>query len=419
MKTLKNYYLENLSLFSQELRKNGVPSGINETKDAARIIEDIGLADRNTVRYALCSIFAKSKREQSIFFKTFDDFFVGENVWQKRLEKTLEEEAKEYEEYENAMDELKYEGKPLNLKQEIKDAYANLPPKEREQIMQYLNISTSNMRSSPYKEKFFMKTIEQRVQFFDTQDGSSQMMPEEVSDLLFKNISDISDDEIPQVISLIQSMVKKINGAVSREYHKTGRGERLDYRATIHESLKTGGSFYKLKYKKRRRSRKQIILLCDVSGSMIKFSQFAIRFIKSLSDVSKGSETYLFSEDFQKVSPFVLNNMKTFESYVKQCGLWGKGTDIGNAIDELMKSSSHLNSSTVLLILSDTKTISINNARESLRKISRRVSQTIWMNPVPQVKWNNMNSVTAFRSYCQMVDCSTLNNLAKACTRLI
>ncbi len=251
-------------------------------------------------------------------------------------------------------------------------------------------------------------------------EGSSQSVSGDMGDLLYKNLSDITEEEIPKIISLIQLLVKKINGAVSRDFHRTGKRGPLDYRATIHESLRSSGSFYKLLYKKRRKSRKRIVLLCDVSGSMLKFTQFAIQFIKSMSDVSKSSETYLFSEEFQKVSPFVLSNMKTFENYVKDSGLWGKGTDIGKAVEELVKiSSSHLSASTILIILSDTKTMSPDIAGESFKKVAKRVGRVIWMNPIPEGKWDNMKTASIFRPYCQMVDCSTLNNLAKACMKLV
>lgn len=420
MKNSQENYIENLSLFSQLLRDNGLPSGIKETIDAARIIEIIGLYDRKVISQALSTIYAKSEREQRIFSECFDQFFVGKNDLKEQIIKQKKAEEEKSRNYEEAMKDLQYEGRSLDIRDEIKEKYANLPEQERKQLMQYLNFSMQNRRNSPFYERFMVKSIEQRLSYADYPNENSNTIAEDMSDLLYKNLSDITEEEIPRVISLIQLLVKKINGAISRDFKKNGKSGRLDFRGTIHSSLRTGGSFYKLIYKKRRHTKKRIILLCDVSGSMLKFSHFAIRFIKSLSDVANSSETYLFSENVLKVSPFVLNNMKTFETYVKDSGLWGKGTDIGKAIEELNKiGSSHITSSTILLIISDTKTIGINTAQENLKQISKKTGRIIWMNPVPTSNWNNMKSVNAFKPYCQMLDCSTLNNLAKACSRLI
>lgn len=420
MKTSTNNYIENLSLFSHKLRERGVPAGIQQTIDGAHLIEILGFSDREMIRDGLCSIFAKSIKEQRIFFETFDDFFVGEKIQQKQMQQQIEEEQQMEQNYQEAMEDLKYEGKPLDLKDEVKDAYANLPPMDREQIMNYLNISMDNMRNSPFSEWFMVKTIEQQLRLREAMDASSPSLPEELGNLLYKNLSDITEEEIPKVIHLIQIMVKKLNGAISREYKKAGKSGRLDYRATIHQSLRTGGYFNKLIYKKRRRNKKRIILLCDVSGSMLKFSQFAIRFIKSMNDVSGNMETYLFSEDYQKVSPVVLNNMTDFENYVKDSGLLGKATDIGKAVRGMLQSpSSHLTSSCVLLIISDTKTMNLPMAEENLRRAARSAGRIIWMNPIPHDKWPALKSTAVFKSYCQMLDCSTLDNLAKACARLV
>lgn len=419
MKTLDNYYIENLALFSNELRKVGLTSGIKDTMDAANIIKEIGLADRDLIRTALCALFAKSKRQQHIFYEAFDNFFVGEKVQQKRKEKKSQETAKKEEQYKKAMEDLQYDNKPLKLSKETMEAYANLSSDERDQIMKYISISTDNMRRTPYYEDFVTKTIEQKIRLSDDFGNESQELLD-INDLLYKNISDITEDEIPRVINLIQMLVKKINGSISRDYRRTGKSGRLDYRATIHGAMKTGGYFYNLTFKKRRKNKKKIVILCDVSGSMIKFTQFAIRFVKSMSDVAKDCDIYLFSEDFHKVSPFILDSMENFEAHVKNSGLWGKGTDIGYAIDELVRvSSSRLTSSTILLILSDTKTMGPAAAEASLKKVSRRTERIIWMNPIPESKWGKIKTVSDFKPYCQMIDCSTLNNLARACMKFI
>ena len=416
----QNSYIENLTLFSHELRKSGLNTGIRETQDAISIIMEVGLEDRDFIRTALCAVFAKSKRQQFLFYETFDRFFVGKQVQKEQVEKTSKDRAKKEEQIEEAKEELKYEDKPLNLSQETIEAYANLSKEEKEQLMKYIQVSTDNMRRTPFYEDFITKTIEQKIRVSDEGGDNVSELPPEMNDLLYKNISDITEEEIPKVINLIQMLVKKINGAISRDYRRSGKSGRLDYRKTIHAGLRTGGYFFNLVYKKRRKNKKKIVILCDVSGSMLKFSQFAIRFIKSMNDVAGDTEIYLFSEEFHKINPFILENMENFESHVKSMGLWGKGTNIGNALEELIKLSSlRLTSSTILLVLSDTKTSSPQNAEDGLKKVHRRLERILWMNPIPETKWSKIKTVNAFKPYCQMVDCSTLNNLARACMRLI
>lgn len=418
-RALSGLSIKNLSEFSGLLRQKGLIAGIGETMDATRVIELMGLEDRETLRYALSAIFAKNKNQQRVFKETFDEYFIGENARRGQMERKREETDSLEKRLREAEEELRYEGKPLELGDEVKEAYANLSKPEREQLMRFLDFSTDNKRRSPFNERFMQKIIQQRLMLDDVPGAGIQEEPEQYIDLLDKNLSDITDEEVPHIISLINRLVKHLNGTISRNYRRSGKSGRLDFRKTIHESLRTGGSFYRLKYKKRRRSKKRLVLLCDVSGSMLKFSQFAIRFIKSMSDVAEGSETYIFSEGLNKVDRFVMGNMNSFEEHVKKSGLWGKGTDIGGAVDELQSlRPSPLTGNSVLIILSDTKTVNTKKAEEQLKKAAARVKKIIWMNPVPENKWSNMKSVSALRPFCDMLDCSTLNNLSKACAKL-
>jgi uncharacterized protein with von Willebrand factor type A (vWA) domain len=116
---------------------------------------------------------------------------------------------------------------------------------------------------------------------------------------------------------------------------------------------------------------------------------------------------------------FSLQNMDLFRSYVKQCGIYGKGTDLGSALTKLSAMQPPvLNSATTLLILSDTKTIDQPRAVASFLEAKRLAGKVIWLNPIPQRHWKHMRSIQTFSTLCSMVSCSTLRDLASACRRL-
>ena len=78
-----------------------------------------------------------------------------------------------------------------------------------------------------------------------------------------------------------------------------------------------------------------------------------------------------------------------------------------------------LGPSTVLLILSDAKTVDLPRAEAALARASSLAGSVVWMNPIPENKWPYLNSVQAMLPHCRMVPCSTLNDLARACAKLI
>lgn len=153
---------------------------------------------------------------------------------------------------------------------------------------------------------------------------------------------------------------------------------------------------------------------------MLQFSEFALRFIQSLSTVSEYSRIFLFSEDICEANAFSLQNMDKFREYVRSTGLYGKGTDLSVALDALRSMRpSVLSHSTTLIILSDTKTMRVARTVSALSEIKRAVGRVLWLNPIPERKWNYSKTIQIMAQLCPMLPCSTLTELSTACRKLM
>ena len=249
--------------------------------------------------------------------------------------------------------------------------------------------------------------------------GTGGMEADPELGLLYRDISDFRDTEIPKAIHIIQGITRQINGELTAKRKRSGHSGKLDFRGTIRKGLETGGSFYRLKYRKKRQRRKHLVLLCDVSGSMVQFSEFALRFIQNLNQVSDSSRVFLFSEGLHEADAFSLQNMDLFRGYVRDSGLYGRGTDLGTALEKLCAlKPAALTSSSTLLILSDTKTIDQPRAVQALQEAKRLAGRVIWLNPIPEGKWQYIRSAQTFSALTTMISCSTLRDLAAACRKL-
>ena len=164
----------------------------------------------------------------------------------------------------------------------------------------------------------------------------------------------------------------------------------------------------------------QAVLQGAVPVAMLQFSEFTLQFIRSMADVSESSRTFLFSEHLHEVDAFALQSAQSFRSYVKDSGLYGRGTDLGAALEELLiKKPAVLGPSTTLLILSDTKTVNVARAELALAAATRQAGKILWLNPIPERKWPYIRSVQTIAARCRMVPCSTLEELSRACRRLV
>lgn len=414
-------YLEKLSAFSRMLRLEGLSVSPRETEDASRLILVMGLADREQIKTALRTVYAKSREEQLTFDRVFDGFFVSEETMRRQAQ---EQQAREQEmEQQRRAADRELEQIPVELSEEQRNAYASMADKERQRLQDFMDKYRGNAERNPelygnFIHSVFARAIlEQQMLMEDAGIGCEGMDPE--MGLMYRDISEFRETEIPKAIDMIRSVAQRINGELSARRKNAGRTGLLEFRRTIRRGLQTGGSLYKLEYKRKRRRRKHLVLLCDVSGSMMQFSEFALRFIQSLNQVSESSRTFLFSEKLFEADAFSLQNMDLFRGYVKESGVYGRGTDLGTALEKLcaMRPAA-LNQATTLLILSDTKTIDQPRAVAALLEAKRLAGRVIWLNPIPENKWKYIRSVQTMASLCTMLSCSTLSALAAACRKL-
>lgn len=416
-------YLEKLSAFSGMLRLQGLCVSPKETADASEILVSLGLEDREMVRTALRTVYAKSREEQMVFDRVFDSFFISEEAMRRQAMEQMQREAEMEQARQEAERDLKLNGQSMDLNREQLDTYAAMPEEAREKLRRFMERFKDSAERSPelysnFIHSVFAKTLlEQQMRMEDAGAGCDAIDPE--LGMLYRDISQFSDTEIPKAITIIQTISRQINGELTAKRNRKGHSGKLDFRRTIRRGLETGGSFYRLSYRKKRNSRKHLVLLCDVSGSMVQFSEFALRFIQSLNQVSESSRVFLFSEEMTEADAFRLQNMDLFRNYVRECGIYGKGTDLGSALEKLCAMNpAALNASTTLMILSDTKSINQPRAVSAFLEAKRQAGKVIWLNPIPERHWQHVRSIQTFAALCPMISCSTLNSLAAACRRL-
>ena len=415
-------YLEKLSAFSRLLRLKGLTVGPAETADAAQVLTALGLADRETVKTALRTVYASSREEQLTFDGVFDGFFISEEAMRRQAEAQMQQEQAMEERRREAEKELEQVADQARLTRQQQQTYMTMPEEARKRLRDFVERYKSNMERNPglYSEfihSVFTKSILEQQMLQETA-GENCMDADPEVGILYRDLGEFRDTEIPKAISIIQSIAKQINGELSSK-RKNAHSGKLDFRRTIRKGLETGGSLRTLRYRKKRAHRKRLVILCDVSGSMIQFSEFALRLIQSLNQVSESSRVFLFSERLVEADAYCLHNMDAFRTFVRDSGIYGRGTDLGTALQEICAARPPiLGQGATLLILSDTKTIDQNRAVEAVLEAKRQSGRVIWLNPVPEGKWKYLRSVQTMAALVPMLSCSTLRELADACRRL-
>jgi hypothetical protein len=422
--------------FVQLLREGGIPINLTEVQDALNALTLIGLEDRTRVEGALQTTLVKSVTQVPWFEEAFRVFFAPpeeQSHWQKQAH----EKAEQWKEsMSKARRELRFQGEELTLTEEQRATYLQLPEREQERLKSFLERSGEGIRNGVPLDHAFQPVVERVLQgsldywrrklgeedYPLTPPGQAGLLSEleramkqKEIHYLTRDLKDIPTEEWPEVIKLIRRLSQRLASQVSRRLTQGKRGS-LDMRRMLRENMRYGGVFLKQSYRTKRRGRPKFVLLCDCSGSMVKYTDFIMQFIYGLVSLVSGIETYIFADRLVEMtarlrSASSLQGMLQV-SMPELVQEFGGGTNLATALESLLKEHrTSLSRRTVLFILSDTQTLEGEKAAQYLKVIKGKVREILWLNTLPERRWKETKTVEFFRPHCLMVECNTLEHL--------
>ena len=130
--------------------------------------------------------------------------------------------------------------------------------RERDKLQSMIERYSENTKRSPNLYEGFIRSVfmrsllEQQMALEDAAEGAQTAVSG--GELLFREISNFKEEEIPRAYQMIDQITRQINGSVAARKRAAGRSDRLDFKKTIRAGLSAGGSLAHLHYKRRRRS---------------------------------------------------------------------------------------------------------------------------------------------------------------------
>ena len=229
-------YSEKLSYFSRMLRREGMTVGPRETADACLILTHLGFSDREAVKTALRTVYAKSREEQLTFDRVFDGFFISEAAMREQAKRQMEKEREMAEKQQQAQEDLQVNGEPMDLSQEQKETYAAMSEENKQRLRNFMDKYKDSAARNPNLYTNFIHSVfarailEQQMLMENAGVGGMETDPE--LGLLYRDISAFKDTEIPKAIHIIQGITRQINGELSAKRKHQGHSGKLDFRRT-------------------------------------------------------------------------------------------------------------------------------------------------------------------------------------------
>jgi uncharacterized protein with von Willebrand factor type A (vWA) domain len=420
-----NFLENNIVRFVQILRSLGIPAGTSEALDALIAVQSIDLTNQKQFKAALKATLVKDAVHDPLFNSAFTKFFVESPLRDLQLDA-----KKEYTEgLEEAIKELEFQDQPLDLDQQYLDLYGQLSQESRQQVKDFLKKTSEGKNVSARFKPIVENVIKGALEYHRTHSDLPQVIPveltgeeeidavlheishnQELVDLYFQNMASIHEKDYQEATLLIRKLARRLASRISRRYKQSSKIKRIDVRRSIRAGIKYGGTLLDLKYRQKKVQKPEILLLCDVSGSMIKYSQFTLQFMSGLAEVLPRMHAFVFAETLEK-----LDLMDFSFEELAQSDRWGEGTNLNVSLQQLMKNHPGLlKPQTVFIILSDTKTMEPEATARLLHIINRKIKEILWLNPLPGDQWAKYSTVKLFQQHARMWECSSLAHLSKA-----
>jgi len=340
---------ENIMHFGRVLRAAGLPVGPRQIIDGIQAISKVGIGDRSVFYWALHATYVSSKDQHEIFDQAFHIFWKNPRLLEKMMGLILPT--------------FKTNGsteQPNTLNRRVQEALQN-SNKDSD--------STGQNREA------------QKIDLDSTMTYSSSEL------LQTMDFDNMSTEEVSNARFLISRMKLTVNEIPIRRYSKAHTYGKIDLRQSLLDTLRNGGDYIPLRYKRRTSKSPSVTAICDISGSMTKYSRMILHFMHVLSNARPEVHTFLFGTRLTNVTRFLRHKDvdEALQGASKAVVDWSGGTRIGDCIREFNQKWSRrvLGTAPIVLFVTD----GLDRAggiglRKEIDRLQKSCHRLIWLNPL-------------------------------------
>jgi uncharacterized protein with von Willebrand factor type A (vWA) domain len=212
-------------------------------------------------------------------------------------------------------------------------------------------------------------------------------------------------------------LARRLATRLAREQRSRRRGP-LDFRRTVRASMASGGVPMVTHHRPRRPHRSELVILCDVSGSVANFATFTLMLVFALREVFTKVRAFTFVDDIAEVTDQfrpgadlveVMTGLVASSAHAARMGR----TNYGRAFTRLVEQHGDaLTPKTSLLILGDARSNYADLSLPALREMVDRTRHQWWLNPEVRRQWDTGDSAASrYAALVPMVECRNLTQL--------
>ncbi|MFI1675954.1 VWA domain-containing protein [Streptomyces sp. NPDC020607] len=445
------------------LRSHGLRIGPGETVDAAAALEALGLTDRERVREGLAAALLHRESQRAVFDPVFDLYFpagVGAPVrgdgdrdaLRERLVAALaaDDRALLAQLAGEAVDGFggygsSGQGGGSGQGGDGWSSYQTLsrlrPETLLARVLATLRAGAADQEAgrTQFTDRLLTDEVRRRIEGFRERVRTEARRrvaerrgTEEIARRAVATTADRVDfllagrGQLDELRRAVHPLARKLATRLAARRRRAAHGS-IDLRRTLRGSLSTGGVPMRPVLRRRRPARPELVLLCDVSGSVAGFANFTMLLVQALHDQFSKVRVFAFVNRVDEVTgllahggadPAGLGARILGEATVTG---WHGSSDYGTSLGEFAERYvDAVGPRSTVFVLGDARTNMSDPNLPALRHITERARRVYWLNPEDRGQWSTGDSAAyAYAELVEMHECRNAQQLSALIARLL
>lgn len=199
-----------------------------------------------------------------------------------------------------------------------------------------------------------------------------------------KSFARCSPAELEQLATLMERLRLDAPRRRSRR-RRPARTGAPDLRRTLRRSFRTGGEPFERAWRERRRVRRRLVLVVDVSGSMADYSRALLLFAHAALGADRRWEAFCFGTRLTRLTRAISSGEpnEALSRAAAEVFDWDAGTRIGESLRQLLADYAGVVRGAVVVVCSDGLEVGEPElVREQMARLSRLAHRVVWLNPL-------------------------------------
>lgn len=315
----------------------------------------------------------------------------------ERVIKAKEAVKETKQQYRNACLEYDKESNKLNQMRDKMSRYERELRECQKKVSAYDDILSDAQKAIEEKQRQSILKTQSMSHRDIFKGGHNAVRTKTATDkLLNEDVTQLSRADIEKVLTYIRTNAKTFRQKL-RKLYMTQQKKQIDVKKTIEKSVQCDGEIARLYYKKPIKSKANIVMLADISGSCRTMTSLALTYMGLMREVFPGGcRLFVFVNHLVPVDYYFSNENVTaaVDSINQTVPSRGIYSDYGTPLSELRNDQTGIiNKDTTIIMLGDCRNNKNYPGVKEIEWLSKRASNFFILNPESQEEWGEGDSL--------------------------